>query len=308
MKSRTVSTALPRVRRRPRPSCCRKIVALSVGRRNSTVSTSGMSRPSLKRSTAKSTLTRRAAGPASACSRSALQVSAADGQRRDAGLVEDCGHVLGVRDADAEPERPHRPDVDDLVAELRQSTIARAGVVAGVDVGQLRPRRSGRGSTRCRAGPCRRRPRSSGTGTGGLLRAHPRAAARGGAAVEEARARRCRQRVRASPSARAVPAAARWSRIRRYVARLGVVELVDHDDVEGVGRDAAQRRTRQRLHAGEHVPPPLGARASDVELAEVARRPGPLGRYAGTARGSPCGGRRTASVRSAPPAGSHSRR
>ena len=42
------------------PSCWRKTVALSVGRRNSTVSTSGRSRPSLNRSAANRMLTRRA--------------------------------------------------------------------------------------------------------------------------------------------------------------------------------------------------------------------------------------------------------
>ena len=43
------------LRRSPRPSCWRNTVALSVGRRKSTVSTSGTSTPSLNRSTVKST-------------------------------------------------------------------------------------------------------------------------------------------------------------------------------------------------------------------------------------------------------------
>ena len=43
----------PSAHRSPRPSCWRKTVALSVGRSMSTVSTSGRSTPSLKRSTAK---------------------------------------------------------------------------------------------------------------------------------------------------------------------------------------------------------------------------------------------------------------
>ena len=51
--------------------------------------------------------------------------------------------------------------------------------------------------------------------------------------------------------------------------RLGVVELVDDHDVEGVGRDVLRRRTRQGLDAGEDVLPALRARAADVELAEV---------------------------------------
>ena len=53
MKSSTVRQGLSSARRRPRPSCWRKTVALSVGRRKSTVSISGMSTPSLNRSTVK---------------------------------------------------------------------------------------------------------------------------------------------------------------------------------------------------------------------------------------------------------------
>ncbi len=55
MKSRTVRHALSGERRSPRPSCWRKTVALSVGRRKRMVSTLGMSTPSLKRSTVKMT-------------------------------------------------------------------------------------------------------------------------------------------------------------------------------------------------------------------------------------------------------------
>ena len=59
-KSSTVNTALSRVRRSPRPSCCKNRVALSVGLRKSKVSTSGRSRPSLNRSAANKTFSRRA--------------------------------------------------------------------------------------------------------------------------------------------------------------------------------------------------------------------------------------------------------
>ena len=41
-------------RRKPRPSCCKNSVRLSVGRKNSKVSTSGISTPSLKISTTQS--------------------------------------------------------------------------------------------------------------------------------------------------------------------------------------------------------------------------------------------------------------
>ena len=88
-KSSTVRTALSRVGASPRPSCCRKIVALSVGRRNSTVSTSGTSRPSLKRSTVKRTFTSpRSRSPERVAGRLA-GVSPADRASRDTGFVED---------------------------------------------------------------------------------------------------------------------------------------------------------------------------------------------------------------------------
>jgi MFS family permease len=47
IKSRTVRHSSVSVRRRPRPSCCKNIVNDSVGRRNKTVFTSGISMPSL---------------------------------------------------------------------------------------------------------------------------------------------------------------------------------------------------------------------------------------------------------------------
>ena len=57
-KSSTVQTLLPGAFRRPRPSCCRNSVGLSVGRSSSSVSTVGTSTPSLNRSTEKTTRTR----------------------------------------------------------------------------------------------------------------------------------------------------------------------------------------------------------------------------------------------------------
>ena len=80
-----------------------------------------------------------------------------------------------------------------------------------------------------------------------------------------------------NPSARSGVAVSPRSSLRAKVveeasvgARLGVMELVDDHDVEGVARDVVDAVGRQRLHAGEHVLPPLGASAADVELAEVA--------------------------------------
>ena len=55
--SKTVRMSLSRLRRRPRPSCWRSTVALSVGRNRKRVLTSGMSTPSLKRPTTQRTWT-----------------------------------------------------------------------------------------------------------------------------------------------------------------------------------------------------------------------------------------------------------
>jgi hypothetical protein len=74
--------ALARVLRRPRPSCWRNSVGLSVGRSMSTVSTSGTSTPSLNRSTENTTFTVPAARSRSAASRSARGLSPHTPRRR----------------------------------------------------------------------------------------------------------------------------------------------------------------------------------------------------------------------------------
>ena len=85
MKSSTVRHGLSSASRSPRPSCWRKTVALSVGRRNSTVSISGMSTPSLNRSTVKSTLTSRGRGALSSALGVVGRGPRRHRQRRDAG-------------------------------------------------------------------------------------------------------------------------------------------------------------------------------------------------------------------------------
>lgn len=50
--------------------------------------------------------------------------------------------------------------------------------------------------------------------------------------------------------------------------RLSVVELVDDHDVEVLGVDVSEARRRQRLHAGEDVPPRCRRRAVDEQLTE----------------------------------------
>ena len=52
-------------------------------------------------------------------------------------------------------------------------------------------------------------------------------------------------------------------------AGLGVVELVDDDDVVCGGRDVADARGGQRLNACEDMLPPFRTRATDIQLREV---------------------------------------
>ena len=111
-------------RRRPRPSCCRNSVGLSVGRSMSTVSTAGTSTPSLNRSTENTTCTRPAARSRSAASRSASWAVAPDGDGGDAVVVEVCGHEPGVLDAHAEPQA--RIDVGSSASRTHFLTTRRA--------------------------------------------------------------------------------------------------------------------------------------------------------------------------------------
>ena len=136
MKSRTVRHGLSSASRSPRPSCCRKTVALSVGRRNSTVSISGTSTPSLKRSTVNRMFTSRLRR-ASRLDRRRWRGGRGDCESRYPGIVELLGHELGVLDADAEAEGSHPPHRCDLVEQGLQND-SEAGVVAGIDVGERR--------------------------------------------------------------------------------------------------------------------------------------------------------------------------
>lgn len=63
--------------------------------------------------------------------------AAVDGDGRDAGAVEDLGHLVGVLDRDAVADGPHLLGAGDLVAEFSDH-FGGAGVVAGVEVVQLR--------------------------------------------------------------------------------------------------------------------------------------------------------------------------
>ena len=76
--------------------------------------------------------------------------------------------------------------------------------------------------------------------------------------------------------------------------RLGVVELVNDDDVEGIGRDVVDAISVKRLNARKDVLPPFRPGTTDVQLAEVR-----IGEHlpVGPQRlrpGSPCDARQTA--------------
>ena len=94
--------------RRPRPSCWRNSVGLSVGRSMSSVSTAGTSTPSLNRSTENTTRTRPAARSLERLPPARL-VGLSPQIAVDAmpASLNCAGHEAGVLDADAEAERPH---------------------------------------------------------------------------------------------------------------------------------------------------------------------------------------------------------
>ena len=235
-KSRTVKTALSRVRRSPRPSCCRNRVALSVGRSNSTVSTSGRSRPSLNRSAANRAFTRRSRRSLQGRGALGRRGRPADRQRRDTGLAEGLGHEFGVSHADAEAESAHARRGR---APCRAVARARSRPELGCRCTgcPARRRRSGRGAQRdCCAGRCRPRSRSSGTGRAGPRRGRPTAGARRRSDPRRS-SRTSMPSVRSGVAVRPSSSCGRQMLEQPPVGRgFGVVELVDHDHVVGVRR------------------------------------------------------------------------
>ncbi len=235
-------------------------MALSVGRRKSTVSTSGRSSPSLNRSAANRMLTRletqvlkRGISVGAGC----LTAHAAG---RDPRLVEDVGHVVGMGPPDAEAQCPHRADVPDLVAKLSSDDrerghrcLCRRLLDCGVVVAAPRP---GDASSQCH--PQRR---SSGTGTAGPPRARPRGGARRRYRRRRRSERRCRRCVLVSLSGRAIRQAP-GDREPPVRPRLRVVELVDNHDLEAIGgmfrptrMPRATGRSRRRAATAPASPP-----------------------------------------------------
>ena len=99
------------------------------------MSISGMSRPSLNRSTANricSSPERRRRICSARCSRG-LVASRAAARRPDADKL--AGHPMGVLHAHAEAQGAHRRQVGDFVCQFGQDQ-AQAGVVVGVEVGE----------------------------------------------------------------------------------------------------------------------------------------------------------------------------
>ena len=153
------------------------------------------------------------------------------------------GHELGVGDADAEAQRAHPAEAEHLVLQLLQDD-GRASSVAGVEAGELGVVIATAGPPDRAAGRCRRRRRSSGTGRAGQRRARPR----DGARRRSGPRRRSRTSSPSDRSGVAVrPSSSRGCEVVEQppVGRgLGVVELVDDDDLESVGGEVARRRRR----------------------------------------------------------------
>ncbi len=109
-------------------------MALSVGRKNSTVSTSGKVEALVEEVGGEEHVY--PSGP-EVVKRALAQPEASCHYRGDGipAFVES-GHELRMRHTDAEPKGSHRGRVENLVAHLLQHEC-RASVVAGIDVGQL---------------------------------------------------------------------------------------------------------------------------------------------------------------------------
>ena len=97
------------------------------------MSTCGRSRPSLNRSAANRQLTSSAPQAPQCLGAIGRRCTSRHRKARDPGPVEHVGHVLRVRHRHAEPQRPHLPDVGDLVDRLVDD-LAGPCVVAGIDV------------------------------------------------------------------------------------------------------------------------------------------------------------------------------
>jgi hypothetical protein len=241
-------------------------VALCVGRRNRTVSTSGEVEALVEQVHGEQDAHRAAAQRRQGGLAFRGRGVAAHGERGDAGVTEDPCHVGGVGDGDAEAQGPHPAGVGDLVADLAQHDPG-AGVVAGVDaveagdvVGPALPLDPGQVGA---VGDAEVVERAEQVGVEGV----PESELGSGPAAEE------------GPDVDAVAALGGGGEPEQLagleavqqpaVGRgLGVVELVDDDDVEGGGVEVVHAVCRERLHAGEHVAPALRPGPADPHLAE----------------------------------------
>ena len=240
-------TACPLDRRSPRPSCWRNSVGLSVGRSIRTVSTAGTSTPSLKRSTENTARIRPSAeGRGAQPPARARGLSPQTATDVDAVAVEVLRHEAGVLDAHAEAEAAHRRRLG-VVGHLLHDQ-AGPGVGAGVGGAQ-------RLDVVAAAPPPRDVPEvepivDAEVEEGRevlLVDRVPQPQLGGDAIVEPVQDRQavaalgCRGQAEQLDRVDVVEQPA----VRR---RSGVVELVDDDDVEVVGRQ--RRRGRWRSGSG----------------------------------------------------------
>ena len=189
------------------------------------------------------------------------------GERRHTTGGESGGHVLGVGDGDTEPESAHSSYIIDLVLKLSEDD-AHAGVVGGVDAGEG-------GDVVVALAPVDMREvcliadaevveRAEQVG----LECFPQAQLGGGAAVEPLVA--YIDAVAALGGGGEAEEFGGGQVIEDAAVRrgLGVVELVDHDHLEGIRGKAVE--AVQALNACEDVAPEVGCLPVDVQLTEGA--------------------------------------
>ena len=192
------------------------------------------------------------------------------GQRGDTGFDETLSHVAGVLDADAESQGAHGRNVGHLVVKLLEHD-AGAGVVAGVDVAQ-----------RCQVVAATSPLHGLEVGSvvdaevveraqQVLLECFPQPQLGGDPAAEELADV---DTVGAFRSGGQPDQLDRLHVVEQPSVRrgLGVMELVDHHDVEVIWFDAGKPCLRKGLDAGEHVPPLGGFLSIHQQLAERRRR------------------------------------
>ena len=237
----------PSARRRPRPSCWVKTVALSVGRSSSTVSTLGTSTPSPRTSTEKIARS----SPASSRRKRIVALgrlgdvcpTARPSRGRSRRTAAPCTPRARLKRRSRAPAFAPDPTID---PPDRLEQLCDACVVPGDDALELLARISAALPAQRRRDRCRQRRRSTGTGRGSPRRSPPTAVVRPRCARRRTSVTSCasmRSGVAVRPTS-----SARIEMIKEppVARRRCVVELVDDDDVERRCGPSATRGPRRR--------------------------------------------------------------